>query len=236
MTRVWFEGVQLDARTRDMFVRLRWKLNLPLTLTQGSYSNATASAGTHSGGGALDIRASNLTVDQRARVVLGARQMGFAAWLRIPAQANPPWPYHVHGIAIGCPDLSAAARGQVADYKAGRNGLANNGPDDGPSGYRAMTWEKYLAAHPDEEWEMAVGEDILAAVKALDDKLDSFIANEADRYLVERGRYTDLRNVLVVALAEARAAEDEDDAVLRYTALKGAVDKLVDALPKAPPA
>src|SRR5262245_14271308 len=166
MTRVWFEGVQLDERTRDMFLRLRWKTGLPLALTQGSYTNANpGSAGTHSGGGALDIRTTNLTTPEDDRLVLTARQLGFAAWLRTPAQGV--WPYHLHGIAIGCPDLSDAAARQVTAYKAGRNGLANNLPDDGPGGYRDMTWEKYEAAHPDEEWEMSVGDDILTAVNNL---------------------------------------------------------------------
>jgi hypothetical protein len=235
VTRVWFEGVQLDTRTRDMFVRLRWRLGLPLVLTQGSYSNATASAGTHSGGGALDIRTGDLTTDQRARLVLGARQQGFAAWLRTPSQANPPWPYHMHGIAVGCPDLSAAARDQVADYIAGRNGLASNGPDDGPRGYTDMTWEKYQAAHPDEEWEMAIGDDILTAVKALDDKMDNFIATEASRYGVDLGRYKDLRGLLVEILDETEKAEEEGTAAPRYVALQAAlqaIDEKVSALPK----
>lgn len=241
MTRVPFEGVTLDTRTRDMFTRVRWKLELPLSLSQGSYSNATASAGTHSGGGALDVRAATLTAEQRARVVLALRQVGFAAWLRTPSQGD--WPYHIHAIAIGTPDLSAAARDQVVDYKAGRNGLANNGPDDGPRGYVDMTWEKYEAAHPDEEWLMTTGDDILTAVKALSSKLDSFVTTEANRYTVDANRYTDIKKALAEVLAEAGTAEDEAQAGGRYSAIQETVNSLslkvdnlaqaVAALPKA---
>jgi hypothetical protein len=236
MARVSFEGVQLDSRTRDMFVRLRWKLGLPLVITQGSYSGGvSASAGTHNGGGALDIRASNLTTEQRQRVVLMARQMGFAAWLRNPSQGD--WPYHIHGISIGTPDLHPSASAQVVDYKAGRNGLANNGPDDGPDGYRSMTWEKYEAAHPDEEWMMSVGDDILAELKA---EAARNVAREtvyANREVVEKGRYEDLKKDI------ADLGKVQDLELGRYTDVKSdlvdlreklaALTSKVDALPKA---
>lgn len=196
MTRVSFEGVTLDTRTRDMFIRLRWKLELPLVLTQGSYSNVAASAGTHSGGGALDIRARDLTDTERKRVELGARQLGFAAWLRTPQQGD--WPYHIHGIAIGCPDMSPAAADQVVAYKRGRNGLANNGPDTGPGGYRDMTWEKYEAAHPDEEWLMTTGDEILTAVNAEADR-------NQNREVVYANRYKDIKG----DIAELKTQVDE---------------------------
>src|SRR5690606_23408984 len=39
---------------------------------------------------------------------------------------------HVHAIDYGNPELSPAARRQVTAWEQGRNGLASNGPDDGP--------------------------------------------------------------------------------------------------------
>src|SRR5699024_4346848 len=63
-------------------------------------------------------------------------------------------PRHIHAVAIGDKDLVASARSQVADYYAGRNGLANKGRDDGPSAPR-QTWEQYQAskqAPQPEEW------------------------------------------------------------------------------------
>ena len=54
------------------------------------------------------------------------RASGFAAWRRTPAEGFSP---HVHGIAVGDPTVSSAAAQQVKAFQAGRNGLADNGPD-----------------------------------------------------------------------------------------------------------
>jgi hypothetical protein len=246
MARVSFEGVQLDSRTRYMFVRLRWKLGLPLVITQGSYSGGvSASAGTHNGGGALDIRASNLTAEQRQRVVLMARQMGFAAWLRTPAQSD--WPYHIHGIAIGTPDLHPSASAQVVDYKAGRNGLANNGPDDGPDGYRSMTWEKYEQAHPDEEFWMINGEDVLRRIGVLEARVTDntnaraqyaytsvTTGNVADRLAVLEGRVTDNTDARAqYAYASVTGEGATVEAITDLRAEVAALKAQVAALPKA---
>jgi hypothetical protein len=64
------------------------------------------------------------------RDVLALRKAGFAAWHRTPAQG--PWPDHVHAVLIGHPDLAPAAQRQVTAYLNGRDGLADNGLDDGP--------------------------------------------------------------------------------------------------------
>jgi len=113
----------------------------PVELSQGSWSNAATSAGTHSGGGALDVRASkggkDFTRDQLDEIQLELRRIGFAAWVRNPTQGD--WPYHVHAIAIGDRDMSDAAAAQVVAYKNGRDGLAGNGPDYGPR----PTWTQY---------------------------------------------------------------------------------------------
>ncbi|TCC19969.1 hypothetical protein [Kribbella sindirgiensis] len=140
-----FEGFRMDARTRDMLVELRRICEAPVRITQGGFNKGgvTASAGTHDGGGALDIRAKDLTTAERKEVVRRARQVGFAAWLRTPAQAN--WPYHVHMIAVGCDSLSAGAEKQVVAYHNGKNGLKNNRADDGDRLYADNTWESYQA-------------------------------------------------------------------------------------------
>jgi hypothetical protein len=145
---VVFEGFRLDRRSRDMLVAARVVCQAPLTITQGSYNNSVgASAGTHSGGGALDLRAKDLTSAQRKEAVNILRKVGFAAWLRTPSQGD--WPYHIHCVAVGCSDLSSAAERQVNAYKAGRNGLASNRSDDGPRTWVGWTWEKYRATYPD---------------------------------------------------------------------------------------
>lgn len=154
-TRVTWRGRTFDARTRDMLVEVQRLVGdgVELIPVQGSYSLGSASAGTHAGGGAVDLRTWHLGTVEKVRLVTAMRLVGFAAWYRYP----PKFDQHVHGIAIGCPDLSFAATNQVKDYKAGRNGLANRGPDDGPRvGF--TTWEEYKAREDDED--MATPQDM----------------------------------------------------------------------------
>jgi hypothetical protein len=162
------QGHRFDARTKDMIERLIWKTGLDLVISQGSYNTSVgASGGTHAGGGAVDLSVRNLSLAQQAQVVLIGRQIGFAIWIRQPIPGV--WTKHIHGIAINCADLSNAAEQQVRAYHDGRNGLANNGPDDGPDGYRQNTWERWNAAHPDEEFLMSLADDFekrLAAIEA----------------------------------------------------------------------
>ncbi|WP_405061904.1 hypothetical protein OG474_09685 [Kribbella sp. NBC_01505] len=145
-----FEGFRLDARSRDMLIEARRICTAPLFITQGGYNNGAvpASAGTHDGGGALDIRAKNLTDTQIAEAIRRLRQVGFAAWHRTPAQGK--WVEHIHCIAVppvGAKTtvLSKGAANQVAAYHKGRNGLVGNGKDDGDQLYVKNTWESYKA-------------------------------------------------------------------------------------------
>lgn len=125
------DGVTLNYRTLEMLTAAERRLGFTTVLTQGSYTaTSPESGGTHAGGGALDVRATGLSSATRDRIVYRLRRIGFAAWLRTPAQGD--WPYHVHAIAIGDREMSPAARQQVIDYRNGLNGLANKGPDDGP--------------------------------------------------------------------------------------------------------
>jgi hypothetical protein len=146
--RVVWRDTLLNKRTVAMIEAAEKLYKSKFGLLQGSYNKGgvVASAGTHDGGGAVDIDVASKSAAQRVAVVKAMRQVGFAAWLRTPAQGN--WPYHVHAIAIGDKDLSRGAAHQVAEYRRKRNGLANRGKDDGPAGYHGMTWELYLKAHP----------------------------------------------------------------------------------------
>lgn len=147
LKRIWFRGVLLNERTRDMVLAAEKIAGFPLVLTQGSYNRGgvAASAGTHDGGGAVDVRAKDLSVTERQKVVAAMRQVGFAAWLRTPDQAD--WPYHVHAEAVGDPELSAGAARQITQYLKGTNGLASKGKDDGPRTWVGVTWESYQAEH-----------------------------------------------------------------------------------------
>jgi hypothetical protein len=144
MAYAYINGKKTDSITAAAFkeaVRLSG-LTGRVVVVQGSYSSSiSASAGTHRGGGALDIRTRNLTLTERARLELNLRRVGFAAWIRDARDGFDP---HIHAIRSDCGDLHWQARAQVVDYRHGRNGLANNGPDRGPDGYRLMTWSYYL--------------------------------------------------------------------------------------------
>lgn len=250
MPRVVFEGFRMDARTRDMLVAAREICWAPLTITQGAYNDSvSASGGTHDGGGVLDIRAANLTSAQRTEAVASLRKIGFAAWLRTPSQSD--WPYHIHCVAVGCPDLSGAAKSQVTDYKNNRNGLASKGRDDGPRTWVTVTWE-YRKAHPlppKDGLTVALANEILAAVKKLQADFDAQQVTDTGRFNQEVNETRDLvasLKALVMAedvaddatengrstLAGQRWAQTQDTVVAALSKL----DALAEALKPAPKA
>ena len=138
-----YHGVTLDSRTKAMLVAAEGLLGTQVGLTQGSYNagGVDASAGTHDGGGAMDVSVSGMTAATRTNVAKILRKVGFAAWVRTPDQGD--WGYHIHAIALGDPDLSSGAQHQAGDYYLGFNGLANHGADDGPVVTPKQTWEEY---------------------------------------------------------------------------------------------
>ncbi|MGW4487226.1 peptidoglycan-binding protein [Amycolatopsis sp. NPDC004368] len=140
---VTYHGVTLNTRTKAMLVKAEGLLGRQLSLSQGSYNPGgdPMSAGTHDGGGTFDVSVSGLSTATRTSVVKTLRQVGFAAWLRTPEQAD--WPYHIHAVAISDPDLSSAAQHQTGDYYLGLNGLAGREADDGPAVNPKKTWEEY---------------------------------------------------------------------------------------------
>lgn len=101
-------------------------------ITQGSYhDNGAASFGTHLGGGAVDLsvlRRGTYTVlwDDIEPLIHALRVAGFAAWLREYGELYQDSPIHIHAIAIGDRELSAAAEEQLtgdAGYFRGYSGL-----------------------------------------------------------------------------------------------------------------
>ncbi|WP_461121110.1 peptidoglycan-binding domain-containing protein [Saccharothrix stipae] len=144
-SRVTYRGALMNTRTKAMLVEAERLLGRSLTITQGSYNpgGVPGSAGTHDGGGALDISVSGMTATTRTAVTKALRQVGYAAWVRTPAQG---FDYHIHAIALGDPDQSSGAQHQSGDYYLGLNGLANRGPDDGPVVTPKRTWEEYQRA------------------------------------------------------------------------------------------
>lgn len=141
--RTTLQDFPVNTRTAAMFRAAQTLSGLNFVVEQGSYSPGTdpSSAGTHDGGGVLDVDAETLTASQRTKAVTALRKVGFAAWLRTPSQGD--WPLHIHAVAISDTDLSTQAQEQVGAYYEGRNGLANNAADDGPS-VTKVTYEEYL--------------------------------------------------------------------------------------------
>jgi hypothetical protein len=146
MTRVPFKGETLNARTLAMLETAQTIYGGPgdlLRVVQGSYTDAVAgSFGTHAGGGAVDISirdprqpASRLFGEVEA-MVRALRLAGFAAWYRGPDSVFAGSVPHIHAIAVGDPELSAAARRQVdgrEGYMRGFDGLPTTEGDGAPS-------------------------------------------------------------------------------------------------------
>jgi hypothetical protein len=141
---------KVNARTTANLREVERLAGVNLTVIKGQkISPGDSSAGTHDGYGVVDLRTAGWSAVTRERVLTAARETGNAAWYRTVAQGfDGP---HIHAVLMGEPDLSPAARRQVTAYRNGHNGLANNGPDDGPKGYTGVTWESYLKAHQPED-------------------------------------------------------------------------------------
>lgn len=120
---VTHDGRRVDYLTHLALLEAEKKLGYELSITQGSYNNSvSASAGTHSGGGVVDLRAWDWQ-----RKVKALREVGFAAWYR-PA-IRGLWGAHIHAVLIGNRKLSNSAARQVTAYKRGRDGLKANRVD-----------------------------------------------------------------------------------------------------------
>jgi hypothetical protein len=98
-----------------------------LDVIQGSYKagdGAPQSAGTHDGGGVVD-----LTENDWSAKVHALRAVGFAAWHRPQNWDGRGGMGHIHAVLIGNVKLAPEAKAQVEAYRAHRIGLANNAAD-----------------------------------------------------------------------------------------------------------
>lgn len=149
-TRKTWRGVTLNQRTIELIQRAEiymaqmGKTGFQFSFSQGSYSsNVAASAGTHDGGGAIDIRTSVVNNDKKTvdTMVVALRKAGFAAWSRGRVADSFQNNKHIHAIAIGDTQASSGAKNQVASFKRGRNGLKGDGVDpDAYLGRATPSW------------------------------------------------------------------------------------------------
>lgn len=106
---------------------------------QGGYRGGAtaASAGTHDGGGVLDLAQND------EKVILLERQMGAAGWYRDPSTGLSG---ENHLVLIGCPHHPKADY-QVTAYKAGYDGLGDGYKrrDPGPRVSPIRTWSQGVA-------------------------------------------------------------------------------------------
>lgn len=147
--RQWFRGVEINKRTRELIQRAEYILqhelgysSLEFSFSQGSYNTGVeASAGTHDGGGALDLRTRGLSRNKVDAMVEALRMAGFAAWSR--GRGHDSFSPHIHAIAIGDKEAAWLAKQQMQDYAKGRNGLSNHARDpDRALGRDMPTWAK----------------------------------------------------------------------------------------------
>lgn len=133
--RVRFRAVSVSKRTRTLLRRaekiMQDRFDQPdfqFVLTQGSYNTGvSASAGTHDGGGAVDIRTRGYPKHVVDKMVRALRMAGFAAWSR--GRGADTMTPHIHAIAVGDREVTPIARAQVADFAQGRNGLRGHAAD-----------------------------------------------------------------------------------------------------------
>lgn len=139
MKRTTVDNRTVNQRTKDMLDMWQFNALRDLYVVQGSYNSGVgASAGTHDGGGAIDVSTYGWgDAADKKWIIKQGRLAGFAAWLR-PTLPGV-WNEHAHAVAIGDPELARGAANQVKSYYAGRNGLANNGPDPDPR-VRITVW------------------------------------------------------------------------------------------------
>lgn len=123
--KVTFHGKTTDYRTAVMARQVEKKLGIQFICWQGSYSSGPFSAGTHEGGGVLDLN----TPGDPDKITRHLRRAGFAAWYR---DASSGFDLHIHAVDIANNKLSPEAASQVVKYLAGGDGLAGSNADPQP--------------------------------------------------------------------------------------------------------
>lgn len=127
-TYIYWRGGKFNRTSIASLLRAEKLSKVSFRVMQGGYNRGgvAASAGTHDGGGVVDLSVSGWSAATRSRVCAWLRRCGWAAWVRTPAQG---FAWHIHAVRVGDATASAGARAQVVAYRYGRNGLAGNGYD-----------------------------------------------------------------------------------------------------------
>lgn len=147
MKRTTVDGQTLNQRTADMLALWEFNALTHYYVVQGSYNKGgvSQSAGTHDGGGALDISVYGLgsLADKKWHVKQG-RLAGFMAYYRptIPGL----WNEHIHAGALADPEASSGLQKQFDEYRDGGDALVGSNRDPDPrvaiKVYPAVTLKK----------------------------------------------------------------------------------------------
>jgi len=124
-------NARMDAALKDVEAELARRDQPAPIITQGAYmggAGATASAGVHDAGGALDFRTRHLTAEQKKILVRVLRKHGWAAWQRNLTHGGFK-DEHVHAVLLGDREAAPGARDQMVEYRAGGDGLKGTGKD-----------------------------------------------------------------------------------------------------------
>jgi peptidoglycan hydrolase-like protein with peptidoglycan-binding domain len=142
-------GVVLNARTTAMVKEAGRLRGCTIPVSKGSFTGPdSSSAGTHAGGGAIDVSVSRGGCGAPSAVVNALTKVGFAAWYRhTGSYVNNK---HIHAIAISDLDMATEpafpgvfdSREQIADWAQGKDGLSGAVVAPMPN-TPLRTWEQY---------------------------------------------------------------------------------------------
>jgi len=160
----------VNERTYAMFLQAQRNMRASrnkgwnMVIVQGGYCGASCaaqSAGTHSGGGAVDIRSFDTDMEGINNRLAALRQVGFAAYYRSAAQGFDP---HIHATAINDYQMTWEMHGaqrapapilatyggncQVYEWKFNFDALGgcnDRAPSKTHNQKSIQTWEQYLA-------------------------------------------------------------------------------------------
>jgi hypothetical protein len=126
--RTTHDGKTVDWLTKMALRKAERILGYNLSVTQGSYNGTAvkASAGTHAGGGVVDLPEWDWQSKVRA-----LRRAGFVAYFRpkLVRDGRVIWNGHIHAVLEANKRLSRGARNQVAEYHLGGDGLVGTNRD-----------------------------------------------------------------------------------------------------------
>ena len=195
----------MNRRMQAAYETVTDQLGFEPVIVQGAYmtrlgGGADASAGYHDGGGCIDTRTWDIDSAEERLVIRVARSAGWAVWRRDATHGG--FDEHMHWVLLGDAEAAPGAIWQMAEYRAGRDGLDTQGPDYHwrPDPIPTFDYEAYLEddmpsvhdllsakLNPNDEKSDTVrsalnkGADALAEVRGLSAAFDEFRKNLARR-------------------------------------------------------